>query len=90
MSYGHWSMYGAPLSIRNAKVPLGSRGYVIHASANEESFVINGELFKAKTYCFNFNKGDRVIFISGSPSGACASARLLNVRTGRMCDVWCE
>lgn len=67
-----------------------TKGYAIQASANDETLVINGEIFKAKTYCFNFDKGDRVIFVSGSPSGACASARLLNVRTGRTCDVWCE
>ncbi|HYN16187.1 MAG TPA: hypothetical protein VES66_10425 [Terriglobales bacterium] len=64
--------------------------YVIEASANDETFVINGEVFKAKTYCFNFDKGDKVIFLEGSPLGACASAKLLNLRTEKICDVWCE
>ena len=64
-------------------------GYTIEASANDETFVINGEIFKAQTYCFNFDKGDRVTFIEGSPSGACASAKLLNLRSGEMCEVWC-
>jgi hypothetical protein len=67
-----------------------ARSYSIQASADDETFVINGEVFKAKTYCFNFNKGDRVVFIGGSPSGACGSARLLNMRTDRRCAVWCE
>ena len=67
----------------------GGAGYTIEASANDETFVINGEVFKARTYCFNFDKGDRIKFIEGSPSGACASAKLLNLRTGEMCEVWC-
>jgi hypothetical protein len=69
---------------------LSKSGYAIEASANDETFVINGEVFKAKTYCFNFDKGDRVKFIGGSPLGACASATLLNLRTGKVCEVWCE
>jgi len=64
--------------------------YSIQASVNDETFVINGEVFKAKTYCFNFEKGDRVIFVSGSALGACASAQILNLRTGKVCNVWCE
>jgi hypothetical protein len=77
-------------AIDNRAVETGPQAYLIQASANDETFVVNSEVFKAKTYCFNFNQGDRVIFISGSPSGACTSARLLNVRTDRTCDTWCE
>ncbi len=69
---------------------VSKSGYPIEASANDETFVINGEVFKAKTYCFNFDKGDRVKFIEGSAFGACASAALLNLRTGKVCGVWCE
>lgn len=64
--------------------------YAVEASANDETFVINREVFKAKTYCFNFEKGDRVVFVEGSPLGACASAKLLNLRTNEVCEVWCE
>ena len=67
-----------------------NRGYEIEASANDETFVINGVVFKAKTYCFNFNRGDRVLFVDGSPLGACASATLLNLSTDKTCEVWCE
>jgi len=67
-----------------------SSTYVIQASSNDETFVINGEIFKAKTYCFNMEKGDRVIFASGSPSGVCTSAEILNLRTRDVCSVWCE
>lgn len=64
--------------------------YELEASVNDETFIINGEKFKAKTYCFNMWKGDRVMFVEGSPYGACSSAMLLNMRTKNTCEVWCE
>lgn len=64
--------------------------YEIQSSDNDEIFVINDEKFQAKTYCFNMEEGDRVIFISGSPLGVCVSATLLNLRTKDKCEVWCE
>jgi hypothetical protein len=64
--------------------------YPIEAAVNDETFIINGEVFKAQTYCFNVNRGDRVKFIEGSAFGACASAKFLNMRTGDICSVWCE
>lgn len=64
--------------------------YEIEVSHNDELFVINGEKFEAKTYCFNMEEGDQVIFIDGSPFGACASATLINLRTREKCEVWCE
>lgn len=78
-------------SISGGRVtPSGKRAYIIDVSNNDETFIINGEVFNTKTYCFNVNKGDKVIFLSGSPLGACASAELLNLRTGKVCRVWCE
>jgi hypothetical protein len=71
-------------------VSAQTRQYEIQVSHNDELFIINGEKFVAKTYCFNMQKGDKVIFISGRPSGACVSAELLNLRTDRVCRVWCE
>lgn len=67
-----------------------SKGYEIEISHNDELFIINGETFEAKTYCFGFEQGDRVIFVEGSPFGACASAKLLNTRNSKVCEVWCE
>ena len=64
--------------------------YFIETSHNDELFIINGEKFEAKTYCFNMEEGDEVMFLDGSPLGACASATLLNLRTRRKCEVWCE
>ncbi len=79
-----------PAGGTGADAPTVRGGYIIEASANDETFVINGEVFKAKTYCFRFEKGDQVRFLSGSASGACASATILNLRTGKTCKLWCE
>lgn len=69
----------------------GSRpSYEIEVSHDDELFIINGEKFEAKTYCFNMEEGDPVIFLDGSALGACASATLLNLRTKEKCEVWCE
>jgi hypothetical protein len=64
--------------------------YEIEAASNDEKFIINGEIFEAKTYCIGWETGDMVVFIEGSAYGACASATLLNTRTEETCDVWCE
>jgi hypothetical protein len=64
--------------------------YTVEASADDETFVINGSVFKAQTYCFDVEKGDKVIFVEGSAIGACASAKILNLRTDKVCEVWCE
>ncbi|MGA8489680.1 MAG: hypothetical protein WB711_04610 [Terriglobales bacterium] len=84
------SAHGTPIRQGGPGAGETKSGYTIEASANDETFVINGEVFKAKTYCFNFDKSDRVKFIDGSPLGACASATLLNLRTGKVCEVWCQ
>ena len=64
--------------------------YQIEFAHNDEVFVINGETFEAKTYCLGWNVGDSVVFIDGSPNGACASAELFNVNRKETCQVWCE
>jgi hypothetical protein len=64
--------------------------YEVEVSHNDELFVINGEKFEAQTYCFDIEEGDKVIFLEGSPYGACASAEILNLRTKEVCEVWCE
>ncbi|SFQ13186.1 DUF4124 domain-containing protein [Ectopseudomonas toyotomiensis] len=53
-------------------------------------FVINGSKFEAQSYCSDLNEGDSVVFISGSPLGACSSADVVNVRTGSQCSLWCD
>lgn len=75
---------------RGANKGSSSTLYTIEFSHNDELFIINGEKFKAKTYCFGMEQGDRVAFIEGSPFGACSSAKLINIRNEKICDVWCE
>ncbi|MDX1454045.1 MAG: hypothetical protein R3217_01175 [Gammaproteobacteria bacterium] len=64
--------------------------YSIGNAYNDEKFIINGEVFEAKTYCMGWDSGDRVIFLDGSAYGACASAELYNIDRNNECSVWCE
>ncbi|MDR1459456.1 MAG: hypothetical protein LBI60_04515 [Bacteroidales bacterium] len=66
-----------------------SSTYFIEASVNDEKFIIDGELYEAKSYCFGMEEGDRVMFVDGTP-GFCTSAVIFNTRTRQTCDVWCE
>lgn len=78
------------VAIAFSALASAATSYEIEMSHNDELFIINGEKFEAKTYCFNMEVGDRVIFLSGSPFGACVSAEVLNLRTRRTCRLWCE
>tara|TARA_R110002073_G_scaffold4833_13_gene30840 strand:+ start:1723 stop:2016 length:294 start_codon:yes stop_codon:yes gene_type:complete len=64
--------------------------YEIEISHDDELLIINGEKYEAKTYCFNMEEGDKVIFLKGSAFGACVSAEILNLRTKKVCKAWCE
>lgn len=64
--------------------------YEIEAAAKDEVFVINGEVFKAKTWCNFWEQGDSVLFIKGKPNGMCMDAELFNLRRKERCEVWCE
>lgn len=66
------------------------QGYVVELSHNDELFVINGSRYEARTYCFDIQEGDRVIFTEGSAFGACVSAEFVNLRTSKTCKVWCD
>lgn len=63
--------------------------YTIDVAHNDELFIIDGEKFEAKLYCLNFEEGDEVVFVEGSPY-ACVEAKILNLRTRDICEVWCE
>lgn len=69
---------------------VASNSYEIESSKNDETFVINGNVFKAKTYCFGFEEGDKILFVEGSPDGICSSATLYIFRLRKKCEVWCE
>ena len=86
-------IYTAAAAINQSYTPTTastSRKYEVESSVNDEVFVIEGEVFKAKVYCFNVNEGDKVIFIEGKPGGTCVSAEFINLRTSSSCRVWCE
>ncbi|GAG37883.1 unnamed protein product, partial [marine sediment metagenome] len=40
--------------------------------------------------CLGWEQGEQVVFLEGSPFGACASAKLLNLNRKQICEVWCE
>ena len=84
------SSYLNSLKDATPQVQKRSRSYPIEYSFNDELFIINGEKFKARTYCFGMYEGDEVIFIEGSELGVCVSAELLNKRSGDECSVWCD
>ena len=69
---------------------LAAQEYYIQIAHDDDFFLINNEKFSAKTYCFNFNEGDRVIFIEGEPNGICASATFYDFNNRESCEVWCE
>ena len=67
-----------------AKGRSSTGGYEIEKVFSDgDKFIINGEVFEAQTFCFDYEKGDQVKFLEGSPIGACASAKLLNLRNQR-------
>jgi len=68
----------------------GKPVYRVEASINDGKFLINGELYEAKTYCFSIEKGDAIIFLEGSAFGAYVSAKILHTKSGKICEVWCE
>lgn len=73
-----------------ASIVFAYSTYIVEVSYNDELFIINGEKFEAKTYCFNVNEGDKVIFLEGSPNGVCTSAVFKDLNTGTVCRCWCE
>ena len=75
---------------RAAPKTLSREGYPIEVAHNDELFIINGEKYEAMTYCLGWEQGEHVLFIEGSAYGACASAKLLNIERGEVCEVWCE
>jgi hypothetical protein len=78
------------LGVSVPRPSAAATSYIVEVAHNDELFIINGEKFDAQTYCFNVERGDRVVFLEGSALGACASARFLDLRTEEECAVWCD
>ena len=82
---------GSPPGLNSGVTPSRPRrGYPIEVAHNDELFVINGEKYKAKTYCLGWEEGEAISFLEGSAFGACVSAKLLNLDREDVCEVWCE
>lgn len=71
----------------NIIYPVGYVRY-IDSVHDDEVFIIDNKEYEAKTYCFDMRRGDDVIFIESDPD-YCTSAHIFNLRTHRVCDVWC-
>jgi hypothetical protein len=76
------------LALATTGSALAATEYEIQAAVNDEKFVIDGERYEAKTYCLEWEQGDQVLFVEGTP-GACVSAVLFNKRRRQRCEVWC-
>lgn len=91
---GPWLTNNCGAVVRVLSTVAGETGardeYVIEEAFDDEKFLINGSVFEAQSYCMDLNEGDRVIFVSGSPHGACSNAEVVNVMTGSKCSLWCE
>jgi hypothetical protein len=48
---------GRRLNSRGTAGTLARPSYIVQASTDDETFVINGEVFKAKTYWVQFREG---------------------------------
>ena len=71
-------------------LPRRDRGHVIETAINDEKFIINGKTYVAKTFCFDFDEGDRVRFAEGSALEVCTSVEILHLESGKACKLWCE
>ena len=83
---GHFSVVEAADEYRKGE----GKEYTVASSVNDDTFVINGRVFKAKSFCLNVLQGDRVVFIEGRADGSGLAATIVNVRTGERCQVLCE
>jgi hypothetical protein len=64
--------------------------YPVQKVLNNEVFEINGYRYEAMTVCEGIDEGDWVVFLQGSPYGACSSAVIQNLHTGAKCSLWCD
>ena len=65
--------------------------YIIDKNTMDYKFIINGNLYKARgTYCHGMRRGDRVVFLEGSPGGDCKTAKIKDLETGVVCHFYCD
>ena len=64
--------------------------YIVDKNTMDYKFIINGNLYEAKTHCLGMRQGDRVIFLEGSPDGECQTAKIKDLETGVVCFFYCD
>ena len=77
-------------SARRSKNRLSYDSHEIEVAHKDKIFIINGDKYQARTSCFDFEKGDKIIFLEGSPLGICVTTEMLNLRNDRVCRIWCQ
>lgn len=77
-------------AVRRSTSRPSYESYDIQVSHKNKLFIINGSKYEAQTSCFDFERGDKVIFVEGTPRGKCVNTELLNLRNDTVCNVWCE
>ena len=87
----YWGIFLLLMFLMVTSASAAEKGLVI-ANVNDETFVIQTiwgkQLFKAKTYCFQVNRGDTVLFVDST--GVCVSNTFIDLNTDEKCEVWCE
>lgn len=76
------------LSFVSSNLSARNQQYFIDSNINDQKFLIDGNLYSAKTYCFSMYEGDAVIFLENKD--LCISNTIINLKNGNKCDVWCE
>lgn len=64
--------------------------YPVQKIIENEVFIINGYRYEAMTVCEGIDEGDWVVFLQGSPYGACSSAVIQSLHNGAKCSLWCD
>jgi len=67
--------------------------YVILANVNDDKFILvdaYGEkvFVEAKSYCFDFDEEEAVL--STNDLSSCLTSVLIEPRSGKTCEVWCQ
>jgi hypothetical protein len=79
------------LAGRTTYAPTESgRWYVVQAVTDAGSIVIGDRTFQQRRLCHGLRDGDRVLFVSGGPNRACATATFVVARTEGVCTVSCD
>jgi hypothetical protein len=68
---------------------LHAEATMIETVEDIQYFVIDGQKFTAKTFCYEYYDGTYVTFSTGSSDGNCMEAKFSD-GSALPCEVWCE